>query len=69
MTSEGNGGDNWFVSEVTRKIGDGMDTSFWNDKWISEGVLSNLFPRLFAISTQKNIRVGEMWNRSEEGRN
>ena len=28
MHLEGNGGENWFISEVSRKMGDGMDTSF-----------------------------------------
>jgi len=63
------GGDDWFVSEVSRRLGDGMNTSFWSDNWHPEGILHNLFPRLFVLSTQKNIKVGELWNRSAEGRN
>jgi len=39
MMMEGNGGENWFKTEVSRKVGNGMETSFWNDRWKSEGVL------------------------------
>ena len=62
------GGESWFVTEVVRKLGDEMNTSFWNDKWHSDGVLRNLYPRLFALSTQKNFMVGELGIRTGEGR-
>jgi len=27
------GVQNWFNSEIVKKVGNGMNTSFWNDKW------------------------------------
>lgn len=49
-------------------MGNGMGTSFWKDKWLSEGVLRDLFPRLFVIWNKKNIRVGELWNSRDDVR-
>lgn len=43
------GSQGWFNSEMQRVIGDGMYTSFWNDKWCREGSLRRKYPRLFAI--------------------
>lgn len=65
---EGKEGVPWLKMEVIRKLGNGMGTRFWKEKWLAEGILGDLFPRLFAISNQHNIKVGEVWNRSgEEG--
>jgi len=61
MNLEGSEGVNWFKSEVVRKIGNGMGAYFWKDRWLAGGVLRDLFPRLYAISTQKNIMVAELW--------
>jgi len=68
MKLEGGGGDGWLVTEVVHKVGDGMNTSFWKDRWHSEEVLCNLYPRLYALSTNKNVMVGELRITSGEGR-
>lgn len=65
---EGCDGVYWFKTEVMKKMGNGMGTSFWKDKWLSEGVLRDLFPRLFVIWNKKNIRVGELWNSRDDVR-
>ncbi|GKE97840.1 hypothetical protein Tco_0021191, partial [Tanacetum coccineum] len=31
------------------KIGNGDNTSFWKDKWHNEGVLKDVFPRLYVL--------------------
>jgi len=64
---EGSEGEDWFKTEVLRKLGNGMETSFWNDRWKPERLLRDFFPRLYAITTNKNIKVGVLWNGSGEG--
>lgn len=44
------------------KIGDGNDTSFWNDIWVGQAELKSVFPRLYSISTQQSTKVGEIFN-------
>ena len=39
------GGENWFKSEVVRKMGDGPSTSFWRDRWRTEIPLSVVWGR------------------------
>jgi hypothetical protein len=53
---------NWFAQAVTKKLGNGVLTSFWRDKWVGESPLCDRFPRLFSISTQKEASVAEMRN-------
>jgi hypothetical protein len=53
-------GANWFSSRVRRKIGNGINTSFWKDMWLGEAPLYLMFPRLFSLSTQKEAKVGDM---------
>jgi len=43
---------NWFTMRMVRRVGDGMNTSFWNESWC-------LGAPLFVISNQKDGRVGE----------
>ncbi|GJW64554.1 hypothetical protein Tco_0116438 [Tanacetum coccineum] len=37
------------------KIGNGDNTSFWKDKWHNEGVLKDVFPRLYALERHQNV--------------
>lgn len=61
------GSVNWFNSEVERKVGNGLNTSFWNDPWIRGRCLRERYPRLFSISTQKEAKVGEVGVVSDQG--
>jgi hypothetical protein len=54
------GCDNWFNSEVVRKVGNGLTTSFWKDRWRGDKCFCLKYPRLYSISNQKNALVGEM---------
>lgn len=38
------------TDHIRRRIGDGSTNSFWNDSWLSCGVLSSVFPRLLRIT-------------------
>jgi hypothetical protein len=61
------GVQNWFNSEIVKKAGNGMNTSFWNDKWRGDSCFRLRYPRLFSISNQKEAKVGEVGVRVEEG--
>ena len=38
-------------------IGDGEDTSFWEDHWNDKGILKDQFPRLYALEEEKEAKV------------
>ncbi|GJW78513.1 putative reverse transcriptase domain-containing protein [Tanacetum coccineum] len=40
-----------------RKMGNGVDIWFWEDKWRGDNTLQSDFPRMYALETQKNISV------------
>ncbi|GJT05587.1 hypothetical protein Tco_0840049 [Tanacetum coccineum] len=46
-----------FISHCKRRVGDGLRTRFWNDLWISDGLLYDIFPRLFALEMDKEVLV------------
>jgi hypothetical protein len=54
--------NNWFTNGVIRKLGNGLKTSFWRDKWAGDFTLKDRFPRLFSISNQKNEVVAVVSN-------
>jgi hypothetical protein len=56
---EEGGGEKWFNVEVIRKVGFGNATSFWKDPWREAIPFSQKYPRLFAISNNKEASVEE----------
>ncbi|GAU45521.1 hypothetical protein TSUD_186780 [Trifolium subterraneum] len=56
--SEGRGalGGGWFGECVSKKVGDGSDTFFWNDPWLDGIPLSEKFGRLFDLAVNKSSR-------------
>nr|GEW27973.1 RNA-directed DNA polymerase, eukaryota [Tanacetum cinerariifolium] len=40
-------------------MGNGVDTSFWEDVWRGNSTLKPLYPRVYALETSKNIIVAE----------
>jgi len=64
-------GVRWFNDELIRKVGDGVNTFFWKDPWVSNVPLMLAFPRLFSLTSNQDGRVdefyvanpvGERWN-------
>ncbi|GJW17162.1 RNA-directed DNA polymerase, eukaryota [Tanacetum coccineum] len=49
-------------SHAKLKVGNGMNTSFWNDVWLSESPLKQCFPRLFALKDDKLVSVFDKHN-------
>lgn len=41
------------------KVGDGRSTKFWHDPWISGSTLKVTFPRIYALSTNKDGFIAE----------
>ncbi|GKA51935.1 RNA-directed DNA polymerase, eukaryota [Tanacetum coccineum] len=39
------------------KSPNGDNTSFWKDKWHNEGVLKDVFPRLYALERHQNVTI------------
>ena len=54
-------GVNWFNREVSKRIGNGLNTKFWHDSWVGIDPLRVNFPRLFSLSNQKEAKVGDLW--------
>lgn len=48
---------NWFVDNLSRKMGLGLFTSFCKDLWIGNTPFFVMFPRLFSIPDQQNWSV------------
>jgi hypothetical protein len=61
------GSPNWLKEVLVRRIGNGLLTRFWRDVWIGGEPLCLKFPRLFSVSMQQDICVGDWW-KEEEGR-
>ncbi|GKD38174.1 hypothetical protein Tco_1258381, partial [Tanacetum coccineum] len=42
-----------------KKVGNGVNTSFWDDTWLNDTPLRQLFPRLYALENRKQITVAD----------
>ena len=47
------------VAGIKMDLGDGKLTKFWEDVWLQNSNLRELFPRLFSLSNQKEYFVGD----------
>ncbi|KAI5334762.1 hypothetical protein L3X38_024895 [Prunus dulcis] len=46
-------GYNTFLQCCRFSVGNGVKVRFWEDQWLKEGLLRELFPRLFSLSRKK----------------
>jgi len=51
----------WFRENISKKVGDGMDTLFWTDSWVGGVPLAVRFRRLYDLSVNKNCLVEKMF--------
>ncbi|PWA77400.1 hypothetical protein CTI12_AA222640 [Artemisia annua] len=49
-------------SSIKRRVNSGTSTKFWHDTWISNTSLRNQFPRLYRLTTNKDILIRDCWN-------
>ncbi|GJT35890.1 copia protein [Tanacetum coccineum] len=52
------------LSHMKRKVGNGLNTLFWVDSWLTDIPLKQLYPRMFALDCNKNSTVAEKINAS-----
>ncbi|GJR45913.1 RNA-directed DNA polymerase, eukaryota [Tanacetum coccineum] len=50
------------ISHCKIRVGNGRETSFWNDLWIGDASLRFMFPRLYALDTNKVCTVADKMN-------
>jgi hypothetical protein len=51
-----------FFSMVSFKIGNGLDTRFWEDRWLGDKPLTQQYLSLYNIVQHKNILVANVLN-------
>jgi hypothetical protein len=51
----------WFENNISRKISNSKQKSFWKDKWLNEIPLTIRFSRLFDLIVDKNILMMYMY--------
>nr|GFB57422.1 RNA-directed DNA polymerase, eukaryota [Tanacetum cinerariifolium] len=42
---------------IRKKVGNGENTSFWDENWLGDDNLKSIYPRLYALEEQKSISV------------
>ncbi|GJS79466.1 RNA-directed DNA polymerase, eukaryota [Tanacetum coccineum] len=47
------------LGSIKKKVGNRDNTKFWEELWKGEVLFKNLFPRLYALETVKNISVAD----------
>ncbi|GKD47383.1 hypothetical protein Tco_1272028, partial [Tanacetum coccineum] len=53
------------MSFLQRRMGNGEETLFWDDKWRGDIILKTSFPHVYLLETQKNISVANKLSHSE----
>ena len=59
------GGVGWFSKALRWKLGIGDKARFWEDGWIDNCNLKTLYPRLYSLSLDHGLKVGEVGGREE----
>lgn len=50
----------WFSTSMVRVLGNGASTTFWHHAWAGQTPLCIMFPRLYAISQDKDKMIADM---------
>ncbi|GKF61776.1 hypothetical protein Tco_0181830, partial [Tanacetum coccineum] len=46
-------------AHMKKKVGNGAHTLFWEDSWISDSPLKQIYPRLHALESDKHATVAD----------
>jgi len=58
-----------FLKQLRVEVGNGEKTNFWEDPWMQEGIIQNLFPDLYNVSRQQHTVIARMgWFEGQEWR-
>ncbi|GKC14551.1 RNA-directed DNA polymerase, eukaryota [Tanacetum coccineum] len=44
---------------IRKKVGNGENTSFWDENWTGDDIFKNIYPRLYALEENKSISVAD----------
>ncbi|GKG27131.1 hypothetical protein Tco_0402834, partial [Tanacetum coccineum] len=47
------------LGAIKKKVGNGENTLFWQEPWKGDAPFKNVFPRLYALESDKRITVAE----------
>nr|GEZ26924.1 RNA-directed DNA polymerase, eukaryota [Tanacetum cinerariifolium] len=47
----------YLQEKYKKKVGNGENTSFWDENWLGDDNLKSIYPRLYALEEQKSISV------------
>nr|GEW44946.1 RNA-directed DNA polymerase, eukaryota, reverse transcriptase zinc-binding domain protein [Tanacetum cinerariifolium] len=48
-----------FLAHIQKRLGNGGDTSFWEETWLEDKALKYRYPRLFTLEMNKHISVAD----------
>lgn len=51
---------NWFSSNISCKLSNGLSLDFWKNKWLGPAAIGNMFPLILARGVQPNHKVADM---------
>lgn len=60
---EGGLNANWFKEKLSREIGNGSKSLFWEDPWVGGRSLKDLYPGLYRLVADKNVVVRDAFMR------
>ena len=54
------------LSKMNRsnRVGNGIKTSFWEDKWLGNFSLKSIFPEMHDLAVNKQASVAEVWTQN-----
>ncbi|GJW00537.1 hypothetical protein Tco_1555788 [Tanacetum coccineum] len=55
------------LSFMNNKVGDGLDTFFWEDVWMGDTTFKSRFPRVYALESDKKITMAAKMNHNVLG--
>nr|GEW41214.1 RNA-directed DNA polymerase, eukaryota, reverse transcriptase zinc-binding domain protein [Tanacetum cinerariifolium] len=63
----GNIGDIDFLSFLNKRVGNGLETSFWEEVWLGDKNFKTRFPRIYALKSNRKLIVASKMNHNDVG--